>query len=108
MNSLAVQNCITVKASNERAKAVPLHAMKAFGWRGDSSYSFSTSALDGVSAHRHAPAAKALLSQKNPPSSITDMRVPNIYTWRHICLPYEHVALAAALLFGPSNYTQRK
>jgi hypothetical protein len=41
------------------AKAVPLRATKALGgggWR-YSSYSFSTSVLDGVSGKRHAPAA---------------------------------------------------
>jgi hypothetical protein len=42
-----------------KAKAVQLHATKALeGRRGRySSYSFSISALDGVSGQRHAPAA---------------------------------------------------
>jgi hypothetical protein len=38
-----------------KAKAVPLHAMKALGGEEYSCYSFSTSALDGVSGQRHAP-----------------------------------------------------
>jgi hypothetical protein len=40
-----------------QAKAVPLHATQALGGRKYSSYSFSTSALDGVSGQRHAPTA---------------------------------------------------
>jgi hypothetical protein len=39
------------------SKAVPLHAMKAPGGEEYSSYSFSTSALDGVNGQPHAPAA---------------------------------------------------
>jgi hypothetical protein len=43
---------------DHKAKAVPLHATKALGGRGGkSSYSFSTSALDGVSDQRLAPTA---------------------------------------------------
>jgi hypothetical protein len=39
-------------------KSVPLHAKKSIGSKeGYSSYSFSTSALDGVSGQRHAKAA---------------------------------------------------
>jgi hypothetical protein len=42
----------------ERLTAAPLHATEALGGeRRYSSYSFSTSALDGVSGQRHAPAA---------------------------------------------------
>jgi hypothetical protein len=42
----------------ETSKAVPLHAMVALGGvRRYSSYSFLTSALDGVSSQRHTPAA---------------------------------------------------
>jgi len=42
-----------------KAKAVPLHAIKALRVGGEevSFYSFSTSALDGVNGQRHAPAA---------------------------------------------------
>jgi hypothetical protein len=40
-----------------KAKAVPLRATKAVGERTYSSYSFSTSTLEGVSSQRHAPAA---------------------------------------------------
>jgi hypothetical protein len=41
-----------------RLKPVPLHAMEALGRKIKySSYSFSTSVLDGVSGQRHAPAA---------------------------------------------------
>jgi hypothetical protein len=36
---------------------VPPHVTKALGERRNSSYSFSTSALDGVSGQPHAPAA---------------------------------------------------
>jgi hypothetical protein len=44
--------------ATELAKAVPLHATRTVGReRRNSSYSFSTSALDGVSGQRHAPAA---------------------------------------------------
>jgi hypothetical protein len=40
----------------KKAKAVPLRAMKAlWGERRYSSYSYLTSALDGVSCQRHAP-----------------------------------------------------
>jgi hypothetical protein len=42
----------------KKSKAVPLHAMEALGGeRRYSSYSFTTSALDGVSGQLHAPAA---------------------------------------------------
>jgi hypothetical protein len=50
-------------------KAVPLHAMEALGGEKYSSYSFSTSALDGVSGQRHAPAA-LLPPGKGPPVPI--------------------------------------
>jgi hypothetical protein len=41
-----------------KGKAVPLHAMEALGGeRRYSSYSLSTSVLDGVRGQRHAPAA---------------------------------------------------
>jgi hypothetical protein len=40
-----------------KVKAVPLYAMEVLGERRYSSYSFSTSALDGVSGQLHAPAA---------------------------------------------------
>jgi hypothetical protein len=39
----------------KKSKVIPLHAMEALGVR--SSYSFLTSALDGVSGQHHAPAA---------------------------------------------------
>jgi hypothetical protein len=42
----------------KKKKAVPLHAMEALGGeRRYSSYSFTTSEVEGVSGHRHAPAA---------------------------------------------------
>jgi hypothetical protein len=40
-----------------KKKAVPLHVTEALEGGGGSSYSFLTSALDGVSRQRHAPAA---------------------------------------------------
>jgi hypothetical protein len=41
-----------------KAKAVPLHAKKAPGWKGGIAPThFSTSALDGVSDQRHTQAA---------------------------------------------------
>jgi hypothetical protein len=40
----------------KKAKAVPLHATKALGERKYSSYSFSTSVVDGMSGQRHASA----------------------------------------------------
>jgi hypothetical protein len=40
-----------------KAKAVPLHATQALGGEKYSSYSFLTSALDGMSGQRHAPVA---------------------------------------------------
>jgi hypothetical protein len=49
---------IIINYYNIKAKAVPLHAMKALGGeRRYSSYSFSISVLNGVSGQRHAPAA---------------------------------------------------
>jgi hypothetical protein len=43
--------------SYSKGKAVPLHTMEAQEERRYSSYSFSTSALDGVSGQCHVPAA---------------------------------------------------
>jgi hypothetical protein len=48
----------TQRSIKSKSKAVPLHAMEAlWGERRYSSYSFTTSALDGVSGQHHAPAA---------------------------------------------------
>jgi hypothetical protein len=44
----------------KKSKAVPLHAMVALGGEEYSSYSFFTSALDGVSGQRHASAVLCL------------------------------------------------
>jgi hypothetical protein len=53
-----VQKTLSVKQRSLKAKAVPLHAMKALGGeKRYSSYSSMTSALDGVSGQHHAPAA---------------------------------------------------
>jgi hypothetical protein len=52
-----------------KGKAVPLHAMEAFGGRRYSSYSFTTSAVNGVSGQRLATAA-LLLPGKGPPVPI--------------------------------------
>jgi hypothetical protein len=40
-----------------KGKEVPVHTMEAQGERRYSSYSFMTSALDGVNGQHHAPAA---------------------------------------------------
>jgi hypothetical protein len=43
--------------TNIKSKAVPLHAVEALWGEEYSSYSFTTSALDGVGGQRHAPSA---------------------------------------------------
>jgi hypothetical protein len=48
---------LRVKEVYLKGKAVPLHATKALGERRYSSYSYSTSVLDGVNGQRHAPVA---------------------------------------------------
>jgi hypothetical protein len=56
--------------TDNKSKAVPLHAMEALGGeRIYSSFSFMTSALDGESGQRHAPAA-LLPPGKGPPVRI--------------------------------------
>jgi hypothetical protein len=59
-----------MRACKKKGKAVPLHAMEALGGESRySSYSFTTSASDGVSGQRHAPAA-FLPPGKGPPVPI--------------------------------------
>jgi hypothetical protein len=56
MYPLCTHELCTACLNTLKAKAVPLHAMKAFGGEEVySSYSFLTSALDEVSGQRHAP-----------------------------------------------------
>jgi hypothetical protein len=52
-------------------KAVPQHTMEAKGERSYSSYSFSTSALGGVSGQRHAPAALYPPGERTPGTHCT-------------------------------------
>jgi hypothetical protein len=53
----------------KQIKAVPLHTMQALGGRGDRSYTFTTSALDGVEWSASRP-GRALPPEKDPPVSI--------------------------------------
>jgi hypothetical protein len=48
-----------------KGKALPQHTYRGGGGKGVSSYSFTTSALDGMSGQRHAPAALYPLGKPN-------------------------------------------
>jgi len=56
-------------SATKKAKAVPLHATKALGGEEYSSYSFSTSALDGGEWSASRP-GRALAPGKGPPVPI--------------------------------------